>query len=233
MTLTSTLRASWPGTLLSPTAAEVVPVWFGAEREPLFGMYHAPHGTPRRLAIALCPPFGYEAMCAYRPYLRLAELLAEHGFAVLRFDYHGTGSSAGGDLDPDRVGAWVGSICAAIDRLQALSGCGTVGLFGARLGAALAMLAAEQRPDVAALALWGPPLTGSAFLREELAVHKMRAGQLAQEPALDGSGEALGFALSAETLQKLKALDLSRTTRGPGAALILSRDTPLQEPRVA
>jgi alpha-beta hydrolase superfamily lysophospholipase len=235
MTLSETLRASWPGTILSPMAADVShPVWFGPEREPLFGMYHPGRDTStRRLAIALCPPFGYEAMCAYRPYVRLAEMLAAQGFPVLRFDYHGTGSSAGDDLDPDRLGAWVRSIHAAIDRLRELSGCTAAGLFGARLGATLAALAAENRPEVRALVLWGPTLNGSAFLREEFAVHKLRAQQHHSERATDGSEEAIGFALSRETLHQLKGLNLASLTHAPPAALVLSRDTPLHEPRVA
>ena len=234
MTLSETLRGSWPGISSSPLAEASHPIWFGPEREALFGMFHPARGTTtRRLAIALCAPFGYEAMCAYRPLVRLAEALADQGFPVLRFDYHGTGSSAGDDRDPDRLTAWVGSIHAAIDRLHGLSGCSAVGLFGARLGASLAVLAAESRPEVRALALWGPVLSGSAFLREELAVHKMRALHHSNEPAPEGDGEAIGFVLSRETQRQLKALSLANVTRAPEAALVLSRDTPLQEPRVA
>jgi len=214
-------------------------LWFGSKTEPLFGMYHPPRhaSQPRRLGIVLCPPFGYEAMCAHRPYRRLAEDLASQGFAVLRFDYHGTGSSAGDDRDPGRVGAWSKSIDAAIAELARLSGCARVGLFGARLGANLAALAAERSSDVAAVALWGPTLTGNTFLREELAVHKLRAQQRAAERhkpvASDQDGEALGFVLTAETARDIKAIHLDKLTRAPASALVLTRDTPLQEARVA
>jgi pimeloyl-ACP methyl ester carboxylesterase len=219
------------------------PLWFDSGSGPLFGFYHPPrHRAPsdatriRRLGILLCPPFGYEAMCAYRPYRRLAEQLAEHGFPVLRFDYHGTGNSAGDDRDPGRVAAWLKNIDAAIDQLERLSGCRRVGLFGTRLSATMAAVAAGSRSDVAALALWGPSLTGKTFLREELAVHKLRAQQRAARtstaPAPDADGEVLGFVLTAETSRDIKALELSSLARAPASALVLARDTPLQEPHV-
>jgi pimeloyl-ACP methyl ester carboxylesterase len=216
------------------------PTWFGPASEPLFGFYHPPRvgsREPRRLAIVLCPPFGYEAMCAHRPYRKLAEQLANAGFPVLRIDYHGTGNSAGDDREPGRVPAWIASIHAAIEHVGQLSGCSKVGLFGARLGACLAALAADSRSDVVALALWGPSLTGNTFLREELAVHKLRAQQRAQlvnkAVTTDQDGEALGFVLTSETTRELKAINLGKIVRAPASALVLTRDTPLQEPRVA
>lgn len=218
------------------------PVWFGEQAQPLFGFYHPPRNTrdsarSRRLGILLCPPFGYEAMCAYRPCRRLAEQLSESGFPVLRFDYHGTGNSVGDDREPGRVAAWLRSIDAAIDQLERVSGCVRVGLFGTRLGASMAAIAAESRSDVVALALWGPSLTGNNFLREELAVHKLRAEQGAAPapapPAPDQDSEALGFVLTAETARDIKALNLSSLKRAPSSGLVLARDTPLQEARVA
>jgi dienelactone hydrolase len=217
------------------------PLWFESGSETLFGFYHPPRlgrsDLTRRLGILLCLPFGYEAMCAYRPYRRLAEQLADQGFPVLRFDYHGTGNSAGDDREPGRVAAWLKSIDAAIDELERLSGCARVGLFGTRLGATMAALAAGSRSDVTALALWGPSLTGNNFLREELAVHKLRAAQRVTQSskpaAADADGEVLGFVLTAETARDIRALDLMRLPRAPASALVLTRDTPLQEPRVA
>lgn len=222
----------------SPIADQSRPVWFGREGA-LFGFYHpgqAGQGYARRVAIVFCAPFGYEAMCAHRPYRRLAESLSRQGFPVLRFDYHGTGNSGGDDHDADRVAAWVASTRNAIEHVQTLSGCTRVVLFGVRLGASIAALAAEGRSDVTGLALWGPPLTGSAFLREELAVHKLRSHRPEQEAPAPGPNddiEALGFVLTAATARALKAINLDKLTSAPSAALILTRDTPLQEARVA
>jgi pimeloyl-ACP methyl ester carboxylesterase len=213
------------------------PCWFGAEHELSFGRYHAAEAEQKPLSLVLCSPFGYEAMCAHRPYLHLAERLAARGFPVLRFDYHGTGCSAGDDRSPDRLAAWIRSVRAAIDEVCARSGCERVGLFGARLGSMLALLAAEHDERVAALGLWGAHFTGRSFLREELAVHRLRESRDAlAAPAdadADGEREALGFVLTGETLESLQALELSALTAAAPLALVLARDTPRDEARVA
>src|SRR4051794_21554518 len=187
------------------------------------------------MAILLCNPFGYEAMCTHRSYLKLANELASRGFAVLRFDYHGCGDSSGDDRDPERFEAWRDSIHAALDELKLLSGCADVGLFGLRLGANLALTAAATRAEVRALALWAPFATGRTFLREELAVHKLRA----LDPKFDrpetrapGEIEALGFAISAQTLAAIEAYNVAGLIElQPRSALILTRETALQEKR--
>jgi alpha-beta hydrolase superfamily lysophospholipase len=213
------------------------PLWFGARRQELFGQYHEPAAVSGELAVLLCNPFGYEAMCTHRAYLHLARALARRGLPVLRFDYHGCGDSSGDDRDPARLAAWRDSIHAAIDELKRLSGCAHVGLFGLRLGANLALDAASTRDDVTALALWAPFATGRTFLREELAVHKLRA----LDPRFDrpdtraaGEIEALGFAITAETLASIEGLRVADLTRLPAkSALVLWRETLLQEQRVA
>ena len=63
----------------------------------LFAWHHPPAGRlPRRWAVVLCPPLGYEHMSAYRTWRILAERLGfAPDFDVLRLDYHGTGNSEG------------------------------------------------------------------------------------------------------------------------------------------
>src|SRR3954468_21813628 len=95
-----------------------------------------------------------------------ADALADAGIAVLRFDYHGCGDSAGDDLAPSRVRAWVESITSAIDAVRVQSGATAVVLSGVRLGATLALAAAAERSDVDALVLWAALPTGRAYLRE-------------------------------------------------------------------
>ena len=70
-----------------------------------FGWHHPARSAARDMGLVLCRPFGYEAICTYRSYTVLAEMLANDGFDVIRFDYQGTGDSAGSDTDPDRVPA--------------------------------------------------------------------------------------------------------------------------------
>lgn len=234
---------SFEGTQLRAVGGEPAaarPLWFGTDGRELFGLYHEPaaiSGNAGNLAVLLCNPFGYEAMCTHRSYLHLAHSLARRGLPVLRFDYHGCGDSSGDDYDPARVQSWQSSIHRAIDELKRLSGCAHVGLFGLRLGATIALEAASTRDDVTALALWAPFATGRTFLREELAVHKLRA----LDPRFDrpetrapGEIEALGFAITAETLGSIEGLRVADLTQLPAqSALVLWRETLLQEQRVA
>src|SRR3954452_18804827 len=74
-----------------------------------FGWLYQPlpvAGVHRRSGIVLCAPLGHEALWLHQTIRSLSDRLAAHGFAVLRFDYAGTGDSIdiGGLVDPGR---WV------------------------------------------------------------------------------------------------------------------------------
>ncbi|HEY2902480.1 MAG TPA: alpha/beta hydrolase [Polyangia bacterium] len=213
------------------------PFWFGAAEAPLFAWYHPPaavadgDGVAGDLAVVICPPFGYEAICAHRGLRALGDTLARAGLPVVRFDYHGTGDSSGDDRQPDRVAAWLGSITAAIDEAKRLSGRAQVALVGLRLGALLATTAAAGRSDVRALVLWAPCPSGKAFLREmkmlrltgDNTAPAARPGMILGRS--DDDEEAAGFLLSASTIQALTALNLLTLDRRPAAAaLVLQRD---------
>jgi hypothetical protein len=94
------------------------PLYFGPEARPLFGWLHrAP--APARLALAICNPFGYEAICTHRVLRHFAQAAAAAGVPALRFEYDGTGNSAGDDRDPERLASWVASVGHAVDALRA------------------------------------------------------------------------------------------------------------------
>src|SRR5690242_13829971 len=105
------------------------PIWIGERSALAFGWYHPAAGDQREVGVVLCAPLGYEAMCSHRSIRLLAEALAADGFPVVRFDYHGTGDSAGEDTDPERLTAWKTSILAAVDAMQRNSGLKRVVLF--------------------------------------------------------------------------------------------------------
>ena len=199
------------------------PFWFGENARPLFGWYHAPLGTPRA-AVVLCNAFGHEAMIQHRTYRHLAETLARRGYAVLRFDYDGTGDSAGSGADPDRVGAWLGSIDQAVTALKALSGSKQVVLFGVRVGA---LLAAEYaaRHAVDGLILMAPPRSGKAWLRE---MRALEATKSVQQTAHEAAAEDLGIGghlLDEATRKALSALDPIKLEAQPAEqALLVARD---------
>ncbi len=210
-------------TLASPaneSSTLAVPIGFGPPQRRCFAWYHAAGAAPQGTGVVMCRPVGYEGVCSYETFTRLAEKLAAAGFPVLRFDYHGTGDSPGDDAGPGQVGTWLADIAAAMAELPRLSGCRDLALFGVRTGATLAAtVAASQQPGVAGVVWWAPCATGRAFVRELRATGAPHGGDAA--PGL----EAMGTVYTAQTLADLQALDIRGFAAPPAPrALIVDRD---------
>lgn len=196
--------------LAIPGAVE--PCFFGASR--LFGCVQA-KGEPR--AVVICQPFGYEYLTLHRALRQLATRIARRGIGVLRFDYSGTGDSPGRLLDA-RLAAWRDEIGQAIDEIRRSTGAERVGLVGVRLGAALALAAARERGDVAALALWDPVVWGRTYLSELRHTERRmrrRAHVTADPEPTDAAGrdeyrEILGFPISRPLEDDIRAIELDR-----------------------
>lgn len=141
--------------------------FFGTSDRQLFGAHHPPPpGTPVRGAALLCPPWGPEYFVAHRTLRQLAIHLAGIGYHVLRFDYFGTGDSAG-DRHAGDVGSWVGDAATALEELQDISGESRITVFGVRLGAVVAARLARKHPaEVRTIVLWDPVSDGKAYLDE-------------------------------------------------------------------
>ncbi len=174
----------------------------------------------------LCNPIGDDAVRAHRPLRHLAERLARAGFAVLRFDFHGTGDSAGDERQPDRVQTWLEDVRLAAAELRARSGAPEIAMVGLRLGATLAMLAEVAGVD--SLVLWGPYARGSAYHAESTRLYKMHKMLEPQSfsggPRARADGEeAFGFLLTHATIAALKTLDVRSLARAPARrALVVS-----------
>jgi pimeloyl-ACP methyl ester carboxylesterase len=213
----------------APTGA--IPIVFQAGGGPCFGWFHAA-GTPARgVGVVMCRPLGYEGLCAYQTYTQLAETLAAAGFDVVRFDYHGTGDSAGSDSDPARVRAWGDSVRAAIGEVRRYGGVSRVALFGLRLGATLAAHAASEIGGVESLVMWAPFTTGHSLVRELRAANANRPSTLHDDIAPEDV-EALGFLFTQETVRDLETLDCRSLSPAPAQrVLIIGRDDmPIEGP---
>jgi pimeloyl-ACP methyl ester carboxylesterase len=140
----------------------MTPFFFGNSHRQLFGAYDAPPAGGR-LGAVLCYPFAREYLLAHGTCRYLARVLSGAGYHVLRFDYFGTGDSAG---EPEAADAaqWLGDIDAAIDELRDMAGVERIALVGLRYGAVLAAKAARMRCDVDRLVLWEPLTDGAGYL---------------------------------------------------------------------
>ena len=203
------------------------PVYFGAPERPMFGFYHPPAGSRLRgTGVLLCNPLGDDLIRAHRPFRHLAEELSAAGFPVLRFDFDGTGDSAGDERDPNRVATWRADVGRAAAELRARSGINQLAFVGLKLGGTFAALGAADLGGVDALVLWGAYDNGAAFVSEATKAHKMHVmleptSFSGGPPANDGQ-EALGFLLATQTIADLKTVDLMSLSRAPAKrALVL------------
>jgi alpha-beta hydrolase superfamily lysophospholipase len=192
------------------------PLWFGPSERPLFGWLHLPEDGTAHGGVVLCQPLGIEATCVYYTYRLLADRLADLGLAVLRFDYDGTGDSAGEELDPRRLEAWLASVHEATEFLSA-TGVEAIGLAGIRMGGLFAATEAARRGGVDALALWDPCLSGKSYLRQQRFLRQISGGD---EATPDGAVEAPGICFAPETVADFASLDLAQL-EGPLAKRIL------------
>jgi len=189
-----------------------LPCHFGPDNG-LFGIYHPGSFGPRD-AVLLCPPLGQDMIRCHRLYRQLAHALAGQGTAVLRFDYYGTGDSAGASEEVE----WprcLADVAAAAEQLRLRSGCQRVIGFGARLGGSLA-LAAADRARFTELVLWDPVLDGAAHVAALDTLQNALRFDLnrfaAPRPAAALADQWQGFATSICLRQQLAelCLDLSR-----------------------
>jgi alpha-beta hydrolase superfamily lysophospholipase len=186
----------------------VEPIWFGSSEHPLFGWLHVPEDRRARGAIVCCPSLGTEAVSSYRALRHLASVLETAGFLTLRFDYVGTGDSAGEGGEDEGVEGWRQSIRQALQLVRRMAPV-PVGLIGLRLGATLAAAEAADDGSIEAVALWDPCGNGRAFLREQRALKAMSIGGATGGGASGtGSVELLGWVAGPAKRRELEELNL-------------------------
>lgn len=184
------------------------PFFFGANHD-LFGIYHPP-AVPATQAVLLCPPLGQDHVRSHRLYRQLAHALVAAGMAVLRFDFFGSGDSAGDSVDIswDRC---IADSTAAAAELRRLSDCDRIVVFGARLGGSIAIAAAANlKPD--RVVAWDPVLDGAGHvarldaLQEALRVDTRRFNK--PRTAEAAAGQWQGFTIGPRLREQLVELRL-------------------------
>jgi uncharacterized protein len=207
------------------------PFYFGRSERPLFGVYHPPRkgaggqgvrGRAFQHGVVLCYPFGVEYMRAHRAFRQLTTLLTRAGVHVLRFDWYGTGDSAGDGRDAT-VEQWRADLGMAIEELQDTTGIERVSLVGLRLGATLALDGAKGHDDVERVVLWDPVVSGAGYLEEILA----REG-FGGFPAGHDVVGVQGFPLTHRLFQEIGALEASADglPEGVRIEMVMSRPDP-------
>jgi pimeloyl-ACP methyl ester carboxylesterase len=214
----------------------MTPFFFGTGQRRLFGIYNparASGGGAVRAAV-LCAPWGPEYLHSHRSLRQLAARLSLAGFHTLRFDYFGTGDSAGEVIEGDLPG-WEQDIETAIEELKDSTGAKRVVLAGLRLGATLsASVAAARRQDVEALVLWDPIVSGEIYLQSLLSSKRkppLTKGAIPRPVEIGGGYDILGFPLSARMAQEVKCIDLAAQIHSlpPNTLILVSERLPCHD----
>jgi len=216
-------------------ASSIEAFFFGDPAAQLFACHHPPSNGDSDDGVVLCYPMGHEYIRTHRLYRFLARRLADAGFHVLRFDYFGTGDSAG-EFAEARLERWVGDAAAALAELRHRFSVRHIYVGGLRLGAAVGWLAGIEHGGVDGLVLWDPVTTGPEYL-DDIIAHENQRRQLSSGRDLgDDRGsrrprEIVGFPMTEALYGDLVALDLFGVTRVPAsrALLVDSSDDSIQE----
>jgi len=147
--------------------------WFRSGDHSLLAHLDLPESIHGDCALLMVPPFGWEDVCSYRPLRLLSRMFASHGIPAMRFDLPGTGDSSGDARDPDLFDAWVSSVGDAAKELRASAGVTKVGVMGVRMGAMVALAAANRGANIQDLILWSLAASGRAVVRELYAFSKL------------------------------------------------------------
>ena len=208
-----------------------------ADGDALLMLTRPAAGEIRGTAVLVCPPFGWQEVCAYRGLRAWAGALAAAGYPTGRLTLPSTGDSAGEAEDPHRLRAWVRAVTAAAERLRAVTGSRRVAAIGVELGGLIACRAQAAGAAIDDLALWNVPLLGRTLLREMRMFAKVVDALYPEDvrAAQAGALSLVGYPMSAETAQELAGLDLNEPPPPAGAGrrvLLLGHDGMPPDPRL-
>jgi len=189
---------------------------------PLRGFVDLPDRPGPWPVVVLC--HGFKGFCTWGFHPPLAELLASHGLAAVRFNFRGSGMAPGDELvtDPeafrsDTYLAEVGELLALLARLPDLDAglgadldIGRVGLFGHSRGGGVALLAAahpDRRDRLRALVTWNAIGSCDRWSEREKVAWRAQ-GELPVANARTGQRLALGLQLLEEVERRAADLDL-------------------------
>ena len=191
----------------------MTPFYFGTKQRRLFGAYTAARVAGSRRAVVICNPWGQEYLRSHRSMNRMAIQLASAGMHVLRFDYFGTGDSAG-EMTDASIADWEEDTRTAIEELQATTDARKVHLIGMRLGGWIAArVAASQAANIDSLVLWDPVVSGARYanelMRSSLEQDFPQDLPTVRSPDAGGGFEIMGFPLHARLVDEIAAIDLA------------------------
>ena len=157
---------------------------------------------------------------------QLVNRLSRAGMHCMRFDYYGTGDSAGVASDAV-IDQWRADVNTGLIELKDISGVSKVSLAGLRLGAAIAATAPVKNHRVRKLVLWDPVVSGSLYLDSLREMHKALLDRLKrlhknrEQQQLQGMEELVGFRYSDRMIAEIDLINLLEITEFSAADIFL------------
>jgi exosortase A-associated hydrolase 2 len=137
----------------------------GKMQQNLLGFIHQPDIQQKSRGLIYLHPFAEEKNCAHSICVGVSRRLARMGYPVMRFDFTGCGDSEG-EFEKTNLDQWLQDIKDALRVFKDKTGVREVCLWGLRTGAALAMLAIRQIPEINHSILWQPVLNLNRFISQ-------------------------------------------------------------------
>jgi pimeloyl-ACP methyl ester carboxylesterase len=183
--------------------------FFGSKGRQLFGVYHEAAGSGH--GVVLANPGPQESMQTHYAFRLLAAQFARAGCPALRFDWGGTGDSAG-DSETVSLQQWRDDLQMAVQELKDISNARRFSIVGFRLGATVAA-STPFAQVLEELVLWEPVISGRDYLEELNARERRKFGDLLEPPSWWRQGRAhelLGHTMSSAHYAEIEALDLTQ-----------------------
>jgi uncharacterized protein len=206
------------------------PVILKSSGQQMVGMLHLPDRRRGRVpAVVFFHGFTGTKIEPHRIFVKMARALCEAGFAVLRFDFRGSGDSAGdfsmmtisGELTDARAALRFLRTRPAVDPAR-------VGVLGLSMGGMVAALVLGEDPRLRAAALWSAVSHPDRMVDARMTPEARR--QLKQMGFTDDHGHAVGKACL-DDMVKHRPLEAIARTRAP--VLLIHGDKDETVPPVA
>ena len=168
------------------------PVVFDCKGQQIVGMLHLPDGRGRVPGVLLLHGFTGHKAEIHRMFVKLSRKLAAHGIASLRFDFRGSGDSAG-EFEEMTIRSQVADATEALKFLtrQKRVNAKCLAIVGLSMGGAIAShVVGREKGRIKSLVLLAPVAEGAGIL-DELATPEAVAS-LAQTGITDHGGNLVG-----------------------------------------
>jgi len=170
------------------------PIVFESKGQQIVGMLHLPDGNGRFPAALLLHGFTGTRVEPHRMFVKISRALAQHGIASLRFDFRGSGDSAG-DFEDMTIRSEVGDALEAIRFLARHKRINSrrLALIGMSMGGAIAAhVVAREKHRIKSLVLLAPVAEGEGIL-DQLSTPEA-VSSLAETGITDYDGDLVGVA---------------------------------------